>query len=60
MRVARGVWRVLLVPLLLLAACGQPEMQPLSLDAVPWRAALRPSSGRGRSATGERAGRSPS
>ncbi len=38
MRVARGVWRVLFVPLLLLAACGQPEMQPLSLDAVPWRA----------------------
>ncbi len=38
MRVTKDVWRVLLVPLLLLAACGQPEVQPLSLDAVPWRA----------------------
>ncbi|MFN8490214.1 MAG: DUF3108 domain-containing protein [Caldilineaceae bacterium] len=35
-RGARG-WRVLLVSLILLAACGQPEMQPLSLDAMPWR-----------------------
>lgn len=34
----KGVWRVLLVPLLLLAACGQPEIQPLSLGALPWRA----------------------